>query len=269
VTELGSKKPLAASMRLQRIEPRSKGGYDYHLVAKASADGGGRWVVKKASAGWYRLIVEADGFVPRVAGYTQFDSQPQWLAFNCELSPSAPVSGRVIDEAGRPLAGAELRLVNVSPATGGRYDSPDENAFSTAGDGRFRLVQVPQGKATIWMRKHGYCRPGLGLEIATPKDGVEITMMRSASVRVTVEFGGKARPGAYIVNMESEGGSKVGSYGGSGTIDAQNQFRFDDVPPGKYVVTGHPNPSSTNDKTRPLAIDLKGGQASEVTLKSK
>ncbi len=30
---------------------------------------------KKAPAGWYRVVVEADGFVPRVASYARFDPE--------------------------------------------------------------------------------------------------------------------------------------------------------------------------------------------------
>ena len=63
-------------MRLQRVEPQQKGGYLYPVVAEAKADAQGRWVLKKAPAGWVRVVVEADGFVPRVAGYARFDEQP-------------------------------------------------------------------------------------------------------------------------------------------------------------------------------------------------
>jgi hypothetical protein len=51
----------------------------------------------------------------------------------------------------------------------------------------------------------------------------------------TVDFTGKVRPGGYIVSMEPEGGSKIGSYGGSGNIDAEGRMTFKDVPPGKYT----------------------------------
>ena len=64
VTDLTTGQPLAATMRLQRVEPQQKGGYLYPAVAEAKADAQGRWVLKKAPAGWVRVVVEADGFVP-------------------------------------------------------------------------------------------------------------------------------------------------------------------------------------------------------------
>ena len=167
-------------------------------------------MLKKAPAGWVRVVVEADGFVPRVAGYARFDEQPRWQSYDCGLARSAPVSGRVTDEDGKPLAGVDVRLDNVQPASGGRYESPLGYTFKTDAEGRFRAEQVPVGKATIWLHKPGYCRPGLGLPITTPKGDVELQMMKSASVRVTVDFTGKERPEGYMVKIEPEGGEAVG-----------------------------------------------------------
>ena len=67
----------------------------------------------------------------------------------------------------------------------------------------------------------------------------------------------------------TEGGEVVGSYGGSGNIDARNQMTFKTVPPGRYVLRGRPNPGSDAEETGPVTVDLKGGQTAEVTLKAK
>lgn len=50
--DLASRQPVAARMRLQRIDTQSKGGYQYTAVAEAAADEQGRWVLKHAPAGW-------------------------------------------------------------------------------------------------------------------------------------------------------------------------------------------------------------------------
>ena len=52
-------------------------------------------------------------------------------------------------------------------------------------------------------------------------------------------------------------------------IDAGNQFMFRDVPPGRYVIKGRPNPSSANQESNPVTIEIKGGQASRITLSAK
>jgi hypothetical protein len=269
VTDLSTKQPIGATMRLQRVEPQKKGGYLYPVVAETKADAQGHWVLKKAPAGWVRVVVEANGFVPRVAGYARLDGEPRWQSYDCGLSRGGPVSGRVTDEGGKPLAGVEVRLQDVVPESGGQYESPSEFTFKTDAEGRFRAELVPVGKATIWVHKPGYCRPGLGPAVTTPKDDVELQMIRSASVRVTVDFTGKKRPGGYIVSIEPEGGEAIGTFGGSGNIDAANRISFQNVPPGRYVLRGRPNPSSDDQRTEPVTVDLKGGDAAEVTLKAK
>ena len=267
VTDLSTRRAIAATTRLERIEPQS-GRYRYSVVAQSKADAEGRWFLKKVPASWVRVVVEADGFVPRVAGYSRFDEQPQWASFDTGLARSVPVSGRVSDESGKPVADVELRLANVQPESGGRYESPSGYAAKTDGEGRFRFEQVPAGKAEIWIHKPGYLRPGLGLPITAPLGDVKLQMMRSSSVRVTLDFTGAQRPEGYLVKIEPEGGEAVGKYGGSGQIDQKNQIIFQNVPPGRYVLRGHPNPSSGDQSSEILTIDLKGGQAAEVILKA-
>jgi hypothetical protein len=106
----------------------------------------------------------------------------------------------------------------------------------------------------------------LGPSITTPNDDVALVMTRSAQVRVTVDFTATARPESYLVEIEPKGGSTVGSWGGSAHIDANNCFTFSDVPPGSYVLTGRPNPGSEREQTKPVTVELQGGQTTEVTL---
>jgi hypothetical protein len=269
VTDLATGQPLTATMRLERVEPQKTGGYAYPLVAQTKADDQGRWVLKHVPAGWVRVVVEAAGFVPRVAGYGQFDVEPRWQSFNTNIALAVAVAGRITDEAGQPLAGVDVRLDNVQAKSGGRYESPAGYTVKSDANGHFRVEQVPEGPATVWIHKPGYTRPGLGLPITTPKDDVELRMMHSASLRVTVDFTGKPRPEGYIVQIAPEGGEAVGSYGGSGNINAQQQIAFENVPPGRYVLHGRPNPGSDDQQTEAVTVDLKGGQALEVTLKAK
>ena len=269
VIDLATKQPIAATIRLQRVEPRETGGYLYPVVAEAKADAQGHWVLKHAPAGWVRVVAEAEGFVPKVAGYARFDDQPRWQSYACGLARPATVSGRVTDEAGQPLEGVDVSLGNVQPASGGRYESPVESKARTDADGRFRIDGVPVGTAAVWVHKPGYCRPGLGLPITTPMEDVALAMMKAAGVRVTVDFADKGRPEGYIVTMEPEGGNVIGSYGGSGNIDAKNQMTFPIVPPGRYVLRGRPNPGSDAEQTESVPVELKGGQTAEVTLKAK
>jgi hypothetical protein len=270
VVDSTTRKPVAARTQLDRIESQPK-GYRYTKVTETVADNQGRWVLKKAPEGWFRLVVQAEGYVPREVGYFTLDDQPGWHHYDCELARAASISGRVTDDAGKPLANVLVQLRDIVTAGSGGYQSPNESVCKTDADGRFHSDQVPVGKARIWLRKAGYVHPGLGPTISMPAKDVELSMQRSAQIRVTVDFGVKQRPEAYQVDIEAAGGPAVGKWGGAGNIDQKNQIVYADVPPGRYVIQGHPNPYSTtgHEKTTPITIDLNGGQSAEVTLFAK
>ena len=65
VTDLGTERPVAAQISLQRVEPQPKGGYLYPVVAETTADEHGHWVLKNAPTGSMRVVVAAQGYVPR------------------------------------------------------------------------------------------------------------------------------------------------------------------------------------------------------------
>jgi hypothetical protein len=76
-------------------------------------------------------------------------------------------------------------------------------------------------------------------------------------------------PGGYVVHMAPEGGGMVGKWSGSGNIDKKQQITYRDVPPGRYVIHGRPNPGADNEQTDDVTIELKEGDAQEVKLQAK
>jgi hypothetical protein len=269
VFEMATQKPIVAHIRLEEVAPQPKGGYHYNLVAQTTTDAQGHWVLKKTPAIWHRVVVQAAGFVPRVAGYDRSDGKPRWSFYDCGLAAAGQVAGRIMDDAKRPLAGVEVRLDNVVAGKQGRYESSVDYTCKTDADGRFKMEIVPIGSATVWIHKPGYCRPGLGPSITVPTQDVALAMIRSAAIRVKVDFGSAVPPQAYIVEIEPNGNRGVGSWGGSGNIDAHGQMSFNDVPPGQYVIKGYPNPHSPIEETNPLMVELKGGETKEFTLLPK
>ena len=127
---------------------------------------------------------------------------------------------------------------------------------------------MPAGKAKISIHKPGYCRPGPRPAITTPKEDIELRMVRSGSIHVMVEFAGK-RPQEYMVMLEPKEGNVIGSYGGSGRINEKNQFTFENVPPGEYLLSGRSNPGRLDETAGPIAIDVQGGEVAEPALKAK
>jgi len=272
VTDLATQQPIAARVRLERVEPQPNGSNKYTSVAQTAADPQGHWVLKKVSVGWHRVVVEADGYVPRDVGNEMFDDQPRWQFYDGKLvrpGPVGAVAGRIVDDAGQPLADVVVRLTEIKVEGEGRYTSPQEYTSTTDANGLFRLDQVPVGTATILVRKSGYCPPRSGKKITTPKEDVALSMIKAARVNVVVAFATTARPAGYLVHIEPEGGAAIGKWSGSGNIDATNQVSFENVPPGKYVLQGQPNPGREDERSLPITVDLKGGQTIDITLPAK
>ena len=269
IVDLANKKPVAGKVQLEKIETKPTGGYLYTSLVSAKADAAGHWVIKNGRAGWFRVVIDADGYVPHIIGYLKTDGQPQWQRLDGGLAAPAVVAGQVKDEAGKPLADVEVSLGDVATGADARYETAKQEAVKTGPDGRFRIDQVPVGTAKVWVRKAGYVRPGLGQAITTPKEDIALTMGRAGKIVVTVDFTGKERPADYMVHLEPEGGEVVGSYGGSGSINDKNQMIFDNIPPGRYFANGRPNPGSDNQQTEKVKVDLKGGQTAEIKLQAK
>lgn len=269
VIQLATQKPLAADVEIELIAPRKSGGYDHSLVANVKADKKGRYVFKNVPAGWHRIIAKADGFVPRIIGHVRSDDVPRHHWFDSGLSRPTVVAGQVKDAEGEGLPDATVRLSGLTYDKSNRYQTPHTFTTTTDETGAFHFENVPLGTGSIRASKVGYVRPGLSPKVSTPISDLEIEMMKSAFVRVTVDFKQKERPKNYIVNIEPEGGSVVGSWGGSGKIDENNERIFKNVPPGRYVIHGHPNPSRQAQHTEKVTVELKGGKTKKVTLIAK
>src|SRR6185295_3003812 len=210
VIDLATKRPIAGKLRLEKSEAR--GGFS--TVVFADSDKEGHWLLKKTPAGSFRVVIEAEGYVARLVGYVNADERPRWHGFDTGLVKAAFVSGRVIDEDGHPLADVQVSIRDTISDTKALYKTPLETTVKTGADGRFRADQIPVGKADIHVFKDGYCRVGLAPTIATPKEDVEITMIKADQIIVTVDFAGKERPKAYIVEITPEGGAAIGKRGG-------------------------------------------------------
>jgi hypothetical protein len=269
IIDLATNKPLSAKMRLELVEPLKEGGYRYSTVLSVDADAQGHWVLKKAPAGWHRLVIDAEGYVPRVIGYSRHDDQPDWQFFDSGLGPPTVVAGRVTDDEGKPLADVIVRVRDITVAKGVQYESPLDREIKTGADGRFSISQIPFGQAAVWVHKPGFTQVGQSQIFTMPKVDLELAMTRAGQIVVTVDFIGKQRPQAYNVQLEPEGGNAVGKFGGSGHIDDQNQITFSNVPPGRYVLRGRPNPGSTRQETDPVTIDVQASQTAQVKLMAK
>jgi hypothetical protein len=268
VVDLTSGQPMPATVRLDAMDSTQQEN-PYTTVDRINAGSDGRWVLKSAPAGRHRVVVQAEGYAPRVIAYEQFDNQPRWISYQTGLAPAVAVTGRVVDAQGEPLAEVDVRLGNVVGPDGKSYGSPEGYKFTTDRDGRFEASPVPQGRASIHVHKPGYSRPGLGLAVDMPASDITLRMVRSGSLEISVNFGSRPRPAGYLIEVEPEGGAAVGRWSASGNLGENGSIRFENVPPGRYVITGRPNPGSEREQTQPLAVQVEGGDAVRVAIRAR
>lgn len=141
----------------------------------AMTDGEGFAAFTNTPSGRYRIAATAPGFaptfsrvmVPRTKGVFERE---------VKLRKGAPVSGRVVDESGNPVAEAVVAFGSVSSwgMRAGRRD-----AFVTKKDGKFEFAALPSGSFRFRTR-HPKFAPGssdlIVLDGKTAKTGVEIVV---------------------------------------------------------------------------------------------
>lgn len=266
IKDAASGQPLPATVRVESIQRKPGGGYEYQLEAETSANAQGRWFFKDFSDQWSRLIASIDGYAPRIICHVKYDRQPGWERVDTLLAPAAQLSGRVIDQDGKPLKGVQIKLRDLSCDSASEYEIPESSEITSDSDGRFVLESLPQGTARLNGYLSGYHGPGLGLDVRIPGDDVQLPLYKAASLRVHVRFGQPRAGSGYIVHIAPEGGNKIGSWGGSANLDQHDSVHFQNVPPGRYLVYGRPNPGGAGQQTKDVLVTLEGGRETVIEI---
>jgi protocatechuate 3,4-dioxygenase beta subunit len=166
-----------------------------------------------------------------------------------EIAPAAALAGRVVDEAGAPVAGATIEL-HGDPGDG---DSPRQSeadrygaahptsaqrrgeGATTGDDGRFR-IGIPAGRWAVSAARDGYLTavsPALVSDGRTA--GAELTLVLTAGRRVAgvvVDGDDRPVPGAEL-EVRWSFGSRVERRARS---DGAGRFDLTGLPPGKVAI---------------------------------
>lgn len=251
-----------------------RGGNADAKTLTAKGDDDGRIELRQIPNGAYHLWIEAPGYAPRSIDSADFQT-PQFYPMHTYLTAPATIRGRVVDEAGKPIAGVKVRLGQAMGVDGRGYQLPESPTDESDDQGQFAIEGVPAGYADLRAYHDGYRYPHPPELIDTPGNDVTVRMYQTGQVKVQVldaagnaaaKFEGKQ----VIVDMEPVGGSKVGSYGGGGNVKPDGTFTYKGVPPGDYVITARPNPSTTDRVyAEPQTVTVKAGETASVTVKFK
>lgn len=230
----------------------------YNKVAEGIADATGRAEIFKIPAGTCRVTAEADGYATRVAGNERF-SERTFKKFTVELASSAAVRGAVMDSDGRPVQGVKVSPANVMAMDGRGYPLPKSPPSVTDSNGVFVLTNLPTGFTQFHIYEEGYYFGELFTIHDVPGTNVVLRLTSAGGLQVTVRDKEGQRlsrcEGRPInVSVEPVEGSKVGSWGGGGTVKDDGTIEFKNMPPGQYRLNSRPNPANSNRKYTPEQI---------------
>ena len=94
-------------------------------------------------------------------------------------------------------------------------------------------------------------------------------MTGTGNVSGKIVSGDKKPPARqFFVDIEPEGGSVPGSWGGSMHCKPDGSFQFKNVPIGKYVVTAKPNPMREGEASPAKPITVTAGKTIDLKIVS-
>ncbi|HSK76092.1 MAG TPA: carboxypeptidase-like regulatory domain-containing protein [Thermoanaerobaculia bacterium] len=187
---------------------------------RATADGDGFYVLDGVPPGPRTLAASAEGYRRSVR---DLDVKAGENALDFDLETGLEVSGRVVDDSGAPVAGAQVLLSPGVP-------SPDMPRMLTDADGVFRFTGLTEGSFLLRATKAGYAG-GRG-------EAVTLTDSSVTSLEIKLAPGGEIT--GHISGLPFDQLAKVRVFanweGNAGRVDPEGNYRISNLRPGDWEV---------------------------------
>lgn len=261
-------KPIAGA----RLALFQDGGEGFGLFGEAgsfeaSSGADGRFSFQHLPAGRYDLNARASGFAAvRVRGLEiGKEARPASLG-TVVLHPGVALEGRVVDAKDQPIAGAQVRILEMDPfmTLGGMEDGRNE---VTGADGRFTARDLASGdKVWLSVSAEGYVSRRLdGIEVSS-SEPLRIALAPAARVSGRVlDEDRKPVAGASVI-LTSRGTAAV--FGGETVMGRPLDSAMTDEK-GKFTMDGaEPGPATLQITARELLpyksdLELAAGKGAE------
>ncbi len=251
-----SQRGLVASMKTAADGAFSLVDPDYDDI-----EGKGRWMLVA-----YKQGLALDG------AHTSDIAKP----FELKLVPPETISGKILDEAGKPLPGATVAVTNCRV---GQYGQPGFRRFvlltdfakqfgvQTDQDGAFALHLTPPGASvTLYL-----CAAGYGsFSISSPVDVSALRLQPAGSIKGRIVAPEKLpdMAKARLMAFGRMSGRDM-SASGEAKVDANGEFEFPELPPGSYLLHISSQPGDAYHVQGKSDIEVKSGKETVVELQAQ
>ena len=198
---------------------------DAKPLARAETDAKGAFAVPDVAPGPLTLIVRAPGYRQAMQPLVMSQEGAAGGVVRIRLLTSEPITGIVVDQNDRPIAGARVACLEENKMESLFYG----RQFSETGaDGRFRIESPPtDGEVAVIVSKEGY--PTL-LTSTTGGGDERFELVSGVEVTARLVFAADTRPveGAHLTAMFTEKGMGMeeGMTFASGTTDSRGETTF-------------------------------------------
>ncbi|MDP1828489.1 MAG: carboxypeptidase-like regulatory domain-containing protein [Archangium sp.] len=160
----------------------------HEKVNKRKAQTGELVLFGPLGVGEYQLRVTADGYQPTTV---PVQVKPGETPIAITMTKGTVISGRVIDEYGRPAPGVSVLV------------TPTGDSIIADSEGRF-VAPVPS-PGLYELHAHHSDWGGGDVKVQAPKEGVELQLEPRAGAEITVSAGGRRVEGASVTLFHSKG----------------------------------------------------------------
>ncbi len=213
-------------------------------VTTRKAQTGELVILGPLGVGEYQLRATADGYQPVMV---PVHVKPGETAITVTMTKGTVISGRVIDEYGRPAPGVSVLV------------TPTGDSIVADAEGRF-VAPVPS-PGLYELHAHHSDWGGGDLKVQAPKEGVELQLEPRAGAEITVSANGRRVEGASVTLFHARG-----NFRSDRTSGADGVVLMRGLPPDSYtVVATHPDylPSERQ------SLSLRDGELVRITAELK